>query len=240
MTRTPKISRLFSALDATWAPAEIRRLGSWTLRKGLGGGKRVSATTTDSPVNVNDIVAAEAEMCAMSQDFIFMIRKENNALDVFLHARDYTLIDPVLMLCAPVSEVAKIDPDPLEAIPCEQPLALTLDLWKHHDIGTARIDVMRRTKTPKTYLCGRHKNRSVGAAFVAVDGEIAMLHALVVAPIARHAGVARSMLGRAAIWSAEQGATTLAVATTGENLPAQKLFTGVGMQIAARYHYRMK
>ena len=232
--------RLFAALDRTWAPAETRRIGPWILRKGLGGGKRVSATTTDSPVTTRDIRVAEVEMTAMSQPALFMIRKENSGLDGLLDVLDYTLIDPVLMLAAPVSVPAKINPAPLAAIPCEQPLALMLEVWARNKIGEDRIDVMRRTTLPKTYLVGRHDNRPVGAAFVAVDGDIAMVHALVVDPSARRVGVARALLGRAAIWAAEHRATTLALATTGENLRAQKLFTGIGMQIAARYHYRMK
>ena len=33
-------NRLFQALDATWAPAEIVERGGWRLRRGADGGKR--------------------------------------------------------------------------------------------------------------------------------------------------------------------------------------------------------
>lgn len=241
MSDLPDEERLARAMDVTWAPAEFITVGQWVLRRGNGGGKRVSAATTDSAVNDQNIKAAEGAMQEIGQPPLFMLRSFNTDLDAKLANQGYRLVDPVLILAAPIDIVARIDPAPLTAIPGEQPLAIMREIWARGGIDAARIDVMARVRGPKTYLFSRHAfDKPGGCAFVATDGEIAMLHALEVVPGARRSGVARNLLGRAAIWGMENGAKFIAVVTTGENLPAQKLFAGLGMQVVGRYHYRMK
>ena len=239
MTQKTGMERWIKAMDATWAPANIVARPPWTFRQGAGGGKRVSAATTNQTVTAADVENAEETMTAMDQKPLFLLSDVNGALDDLLADRGYHVVDPVLVLTAPCSEIAKVNPEPLKAIPGDEPLAIMREIWARGGIGAARIDVMRRTKGPKTYLFSRHQiDKPGGCAFVAVDGDIAMVHALEVVPDARRSGVGQNLLGRAAIWGMEQGAKTLALVTTGENLPAQKLFTGLGMQVVDNYHYR--
>ncbi len=241
MTQTAGNDRLFDALDATWAPAEVVTSGPWTLRRGAGGGKRVSAATAKVPVSEDELTMAENLMISMDQPPLFMIRGKADTLDGQLADRGYSIVDPTLLLTAPCAELAKVNPPPIAAIPGDEPLAIMAEIWAAGGIGPARLAVMRRTRGPKTYLFSRFDtDKPGGCAFVAVDGDIAMLHALEVVPMARRKGVGHNLLGRAAIWAMEQGATTFGVVTTGKNLPAQKLFTGLGMTIVDKYHYRMK
>ena len=241
MTPQYDSNRLFDAMDATWAAAEMSALGPWTLRLGKGGGKRVSAATTSQPVTPADISKAEAGMRAMGQPPLFMLRTGNEVLDQMLADQGYRVVDPVLIFAAPIADIAKVNPPPLAAIPGETPLAIMREIWARGGISAARLAVMDRTKGPKTYLFSRHSaDKPGGCAFVAVDGDIAMLHALEVVPAARRKGVGANLLGRAAIWGMEQGAKTFSLVTTSENLPAQKLFTGLGMRVVDKYHYRMK
>jgi len=240
MTNLPDESRLLRAMDKTWAPARTYRIAPWTFRKGADGGKRVSATTSDSPVTAADIDLAEAEMRRMGQPLLFQVRNSADPLDAQLEGRGYRIVDPVVMFVAPVDPVAGIESVPLNAIPSDEPLAMMEELWAANDIGAGRINVMRRTPKPKTHFFSRFKDAPAGCAFVAIDDDIAMLHALAVAPEFRRFGVARRIMGRAAIWARENGANTISVVTTGENLPAQGLFSGLGMRIVGKYHYRMK
>ena len=64
----PEISRLIAAIDATWPAAELAEAGGFRLRRGAGGGKRVSAAT---PLGQDwddaGIKAAEAAMRAWAQ-----------------------------------------------------------------------------------------------------------------------------------------------------------------------------
>lgn len=240
MTELPNEQRLLLAMDLTWAPAQIQTTGPWTFRAGKGGGKRVSAATCDVPVNEADILAAEKEMRRLNGSEIFMLRGENDQLDHMLDKRGYRVVDPVVLFAADTECLAEFSTDPHDAIPSSEPLAIMQEIWKQGGISQPRIDVMRRTNSPKTYLFSRHKQTPSGVAFIAVENNIAMLHALEVAPDLRRYGVARRLMGRAAIWAKNEGAEFLAVAVTSENLPACRLYTSLGMQVVGKYHYRMK
>ncbi|MFT4999426.1 MAG: GNAT superfamily N-acetyltransferase [Paracoccaceae bacterium] len=241
MTDLPDQTRLLQAMDVTWAPAKMRALGPWVLRSGEGGGKRVSATTTHLPVNVGDIAQAETEMANMDQQSIFMLPGETGLpLDKMLADRGYKNVDPVILLACPVQKLGSVSANPHDGIPCEQPLALMRDIWGNGGIGPSRLQVMKRTLGPKTWLFGRHGQTPASVSFVALDGNIAMLHALEISPELRRKGIARKMISQAAIWAGKQGAEFIAVAVTSENTPACGLYTSLGMQVAGRYHYRMK
>lgn len=227
---------LFAAIDATWPAAEVVRLGPWTLRRGAGGGNRVSAATLDG--TGGDIDAAEAAMRAWGQAPLFMIRPGDEALDRALAARGYTLGDTVAMLGAPVEALATAEPDPMVPIG-PVPLAIMADIWRQGGIGPARLAVMERVAGPRAFLLGRSGERPAGAGFVASAGGIAMLHALEVAPFARRQGVGAAITAAAARWALGAGADRLALAVTRANAPARALYARLGMTEAVGYHYRV-
>lgn len=236
----PDEARLFSVLDATWAPAEMRTCGPWVFRQGQGGGQRVSATTASGPFTSADIVEAEAEMAKMGQPNLFMVRGSDVALDHALEIAGYRIVDPVLLYVGMSEEIALHDPKSLAAIQVDEPLAIMAEVWARGGIDQARLNVMSRVKGPKTYILGRHNDQAIGCAFVACDGDVAMLHALEINATSRRSGVARKMLGKSAAWALENGATYFAAITTGKNLPAQGLFASLGMHVVGNYHYRKK
>ena len=234
---TPEAARLFAALDATWPAARFVTEGPWTLREGKGGGQRVSAATANSPVSETDIDRAEAGMAALGQTPLFMIRNRDADLDTWLDARGYAVVDPVVMYVVPVSDLA--DPQPMTAIvPTWPMLAIQRDLWQAAGIGPGRIAVMERVSRPRTALLARHRDTPAGVAFLAADGEIAMIHALEVVPSERRSGVAGRVMGAAAHWAAANGADWLALAVTQANEAANALYRRLGMTPAATYHYR--
>lgn len=234
------LSRLFKAMDATWAPKAIHNVGPWLVREDGAGGQRVSATSATRAVNADEISIAEQAMRDLKQPLLFTLSPDDAALDTMLEARGYHIVDPVLMISAEIAAMRLPDSMPLDAIPCDEPLALQTELWVQNGIGQGRLDVMARTKGPKTHLFSRFKDQPAGAAFVAIDGTFAMLHALCIDPRYRRQNLAAKTMARAAIWAAENGAKTLSVATTRENLPAQRLFTSLNMAVVGNYHYRRK
>ncbi len=225
---------VFDLLWASWPAAEARRLGSWTLRRGDGGGNRVSAATRDGPDA--DPAPAEAAMRDWGQAPLFLIRPGEAALDATLAARGCVRADPTLILTVSVADIPP--PAALAAIPCAAPLACMAEIWDAGGVGPARRAVMDRAPLPKTWLLGRLENRPAGAAFVAARGPGAMLHALEVAPAARRRGLGADMVRGAAAWAASRGAATLCAAVTEANAPARALYAGLGFREAARYHYR--
>lgn len=233
-------ARLFEVLDETWPAAEKSTAGPFTLRKGLGGGNRVSCATANGPASTGQISKANDVMQRMGQAPRYMIRPMDGALDETLETLGFHIADPTVVFSAEINALTNNRPDPLRAILCDEPLSLMVEFWAANDIPPARIDVMRRVTGPKTYIFSRNKDMAAGAAFVAIHNNIAMLHALAVASDHRRMGVAENILAGAAFWAADQGAEHFSVVTTSKNLPAQRLFTGLGMENSGKYHYRTK
>ncbi len=219
---------LFDALAATWVPVAVRRDGPVTLRDGGGGGSRLSAATWDGTEPPDDATVSDAPL--------FMVRDGEDALDAWLGRLAYRIKDPTLLYAGPAAGLAGAG-DVLAHWP---PLAAVRALWETAGIGPARQAAMARVRVPKAALLARAGDRIGGAAFVAAAGDVAMLHALEVPAALRRRGLARGILAAAAGWALTAGAGTLALAVTEANAPARALYSGVGLAVAGRYHYRVR
>lgn len=231
---------LNDAMEPTWPAAATHQLGPWLLRRGDGGGKRVSAASALVNVGPIDLPAAEAAMQAMGQMPLFVIRPADHGLDDMLDHAGYRIVDPVLLYTAPCSPLAALPLPTLAAFPHWPPLEITRTIWADGGIGPARLAVMERVGLPKAALLGRAADRSAGAAFVAANQGTAFVHALEVRPALRRLGLGRLMLIAAARWASTQGCSHLALAVTAANLPARHLYAALGMVVAGQYHYRQK
>ncbi len=228
---------LYATVEATWPPARRFRDGPWTLRSGAGGGKRVCAATAEAPVDDEGIAAMERAQAALGQDALVMLRAGEDALDRLLGARGYRVVDPVVAYAAPAAALAAPAPE-VEAL--WPPTDAQIALWAEGGIGPARIAVMGRAAGPKTALLALHDGHPAGVAFVACDGDTAMIHAVEVAPALRRRGAARRILQAAARWAQDVDATTLSLVVTRQNTAARALYASLGMQVVGQYHYRMK
>ncbi|MFD3188689.1 GNAT family N-acetyltransferase [Sedimentitalea sp. HM32M-2] len=228
-------------IDATWPAFSTRRDGVWTLREGRGGGSRVSAATVtegNTQVSLQDIAAAETAMRAMGQMPLFMIRPGEEALDRQLTQRGYARKDPVTIYACPPAQLTDVPLPRVTVLNVWEPLAIMREIWAASGIGPERLDIMYRAEEPKTGLLGRHRDKPAGAAFVALHGNVAMVHAVEILPHQRRAGMGRWTMRGAAIWAAQQGADTLSVMCTEQNVAANALYTSLGMQPVGQYHYR--
>ena len=230
---------LLAVMDATWPAASTARHGPWTIRNGLGGGKRVSAATADGDWTQDDLPQAEQAMLALDQPALFLIRGGDTNLDEVLEARGYRVVDPVVAYAAPLANFTQ-SPDPMTTFPHWPPMAIATDLWAEGGIGPARVAVMQRAQGPKTAILGRAQDRASGAAYVAIHGKTAMLHALEVSPSQRRLGSAHNILRAAAAWAQENGADTLSLVVTTANENARRLYASLNMQLVGQYHYRQK
>lgn len=234
----PSANRLFEALDATWPPAGQRPCGPFMLRDGAGGGKRVSAATLTGRFDAAALEQAESAMRAAGQRPLFMLRDQPD-LDAALAARGYALLDPTVFYLAPVATLAE-KPRPVSLLDCWPPLAIQRQLWADAGIGAARLAVMARASAPRTAFIARFQNRAAGVAFAALDGDIALLHALEVDPGFRRQGVASRMMRGIAHWAQAQGAAWFGLVVTEANTSARGLYSALGMVEAGRYHYRQQ
>lgn len=226
----PGAPEVFAALDATWPAAEYRALGPFRLRRGEGGGKRVSAASAEGPATSGDIAAAENGMRAMGQVPLFALREGEDGLDAVLAGRGYGIVDPVTLYAAPTRSGP--DPAPREITP-----ALAA-LWAGGGIGPGRRAVMERVTGAKAVLALPGSGTPSAALFIARADGGAMLHALHVAPAARRQGLGRALTLAAIHWAAARGAPWTALAVTDANLPARALYASLGFHPVGRYWYR--
>lgn len=229
----PDPDAIFDTLEATWPPASRQTVQGWTIRKGLGGGSRVSAATGSG-----DIAAAQTAMISLGQTPLFMIRPGHDDLDAALDQKGYEAFDAVTAYATSIKSLTSTQIPELAAIPSAAPLAVQKEIWAQGGIGPARLDVMARASAPKTYLMVRHSGRPAGTGFVAIHGGIAMIHALEILPEFRKQGAGRGATCGAAAWAERQGAMTLALVTTNDNKAANTLYQRLGMQPITGYHYR--
>ncbi|QOL81708.1 GNAT family N-acetyltransferase [Pseudooceanicola spongiae] len=230
-----------AVVDATWPPAQMRHQGAWLLRRGGGGGKRVSAASAVGAVTDADIVEAEAAMRAMEQPQLFSLRPGQEALDAKLAARGYVIVDPVNIYACPVDTLATREKRPEQhSLATWEPLAIQREIWSAGGIGAARIEVMLRAGEPRTTLIGRYDNSPAGTAYVAVSDHVGMLHALEVLEEMRGRGMGKAMMIDAARWAAQNGAQTFSVVCTQANVAANALYNALGMTKVGHYHYRQK
>ncbi|MDE4174328.1 GNAT family N-acetyltransferase [Phaeobacter sp. PT47_59] len=232
--------RYYAVVDGTWPPASKRELGPITLREGQGGGSRVSAATANGPVSGDDIAAAEAEMQAMGQDPLFMIRDGDAALDAQLEARGYEVKDPVNIWSCPPAQLTDVAIPRVTTFCVWEPLEIQRETWATGGIGPERVAVMERAAGPKTALLGRYNDKPAGAGFVAIHDGVAMVHALEILPHQRRRGMGAWMVRQAAFWAVEQGAKELALVCTKANAGANGLYASLGMDLVGQYHYRHK
>ena len=234
------MSRLYEATDRTWPAASMRRAGGWLVREGLGGGRRVSSASAADGSAAATIRAAEDAHAALGQEAVFQVRAGQNDLDGMLAADGYRLAERVTFLSAPISHLAVAAPERMTSFPIWPPLAIENEVWAEGGIGPARRAVMDRAAVPKIAILGRVEDRAAGSVYVAVDGDIAMVHALYILPALRRKGLARNLMRAAANWAAEQGAVEMALAVEDQNTAARTLYQALGMEPSSHYHYRVK
>ncbi len=230
----------FDIIDATWPPIAFQQVGPFRLREGGQGGQRVSAATCARPVTESEIAGAEDAMASLGQAGLFMVQGAQPGLDDQLDRRGYRIKDPTIVMTAPIAEVAGVGPPLVSAYPVWPALAIQYEIWEQGGIGPARTDIMQRARGPKTTILGRSNDTPAGTAYAAIHGDTVMMHAVEVAPKLRRLGTAVNMTRAAATWGISQGASQFAVLTVSENLPAQAVYSSLGLRPVEHYHYRVK
>ena len=229
-----------SAIDATWPPAEFAQSGPFRLRRGAGGGKRVSAASAGgAAASAGEISAAENAMKAWDQVPMFRLLEEDAALSADLAAKGYGVMDPTMLYAAPVAALTGEGGHVAAAYRAQLVPAVMREIWDGGGIGQSRRAVMARAAAPSIYLMSRTQDRPAGAAFVAVDGDVAMIHAIEVKDRYRRQGCARLLMEAGARFASENGAAWMTLAVTEANAAARALYERMGMTAVGRYYYRV-
>jgi GNAT superfamily N-acetyltransferase len=226
----PDIQSLYDVTDATWPSASVTAKNGWIIKNGAGGGKRVSAALMGDPdAKIND---AETAMLALGQDCLFQIRTDEGALDTALDQRGYELIDRVVLLVAPLSQLNQTN----DVQSSDKANAALTQIWADGGIGPARLNVMDRATCTKSII--HIDDRAV--AYVGIHHGICMAHAVEVSKNHRRQGLGKQIMHAVAGWADQQGAAFLAVITVMDNTAARTLYQNLGMTEIGHYHYRIK
>src|SRR5690606_36099635 len=164
------------------------------IRDGERGGKRVPAASAAGPVTAGDIALAEQAMTALGQPLLFAIRDATDPLDALLAGQGYRVVDPTVIRACAIETLTRHHPPRISAFTLSEPLQIMRDIWAEGGIGPARLAVMERVTGPKTAQLGRSNVKPSGAGFVALEGAIAMVHAIEVRENSRRQGAARNMM----------------------------------------------
>ncbi|RCW84083.1 GNAT family N-acetyltransferase [Paracoccus lutimaris] len=235
---TPGDPDLARAFETTWPAAEYADAGAFRVGRGHGAGGRVSSARALRPDwDEADIPAVEAIHRRWRQRAMFRLPDCDDALAKALIARGYQRQNPTAIMALDCAALRDRDVPGMTAFTIWPPLAIQGDIWAAGNIGAARQAVMPRVALPRTAILGRHEDRAAGAAFVAVDGPVAMIHAIEVAPGFRRKGLAGWLIRRAATWADAQGATRLGLAVSRANTSARALYDRMGFAETGGYAY---
>lgn len=228
---------LAHAFERTWPAAAYADAGGFRVGRGQGGGGRVGSARRIGRWTGADIDAAAAIQQGWGQAPLFRVLDQDRLLADALTARGFRHGNPTAIMAAPVAALTDRAMPPVTAFAVWPPLAIQRDIWSAGSIGPARQAVMDRVTGPRTAILGRIKDRAAGAAFVAIEGPVAMIHAIEVLPPWRRHGLAGWMLRQAAFWARDHQADRLGLAVGRGNAGAVALYHRLGFDEVGGYAY---
>ncbi|AGT07665.1 GNAT family N-acetyltransferase [Paracoccus aminophilus] len=236
MTLDPALAQAF---ETTWPAAEYHDIGGFRVGRGLGGGGRISSARALGPDWHADGIEAAAQLQRdWDQPETFRVWSEETALADALTARGFRQDRPTLVMAVEAAQLTDREIPLVTVFPIWPPLAIQREIWAEGNIAGPRQAAMERVAPlPHTSLLGRIEDHASASAFVAADGDVAMIHAIEVEPKMRRKGMADWLLRGAAHWARDHDASRLALAVTAANAPAIALYEKLGFAPVARYGY---
>lgn len=231
---------LARAFEATWPAAEYAQAGGFLIGRGEDAGGRVSSARVAGDWSDGDIPAAVAIHDRWGQPPMFRALDDDARLIAALEGHGFSRHNPTVIMDIDISALIDREIPPVTAFSIWPPLAIQREFWSAGNIGPARQAVMNRIAGPVTSILGRIEDRAAGAAFAAIEGEVAMVHCIEVAPGFRRKGAAEWMMRKAAFWALEHGATRMALAVTRANEAAVGLYRKLGFREVAGYSYYIR
>ncbi|MDP9866332.1 MULTISPECIES: GNAT family N-acetyltransferase [Streptosporangium] len=227
-------------VDRAWPAFHRVDVGGWVLRAADGVTKRAnSVLPLGEPENLGEAVAeAEKFYADRGLPCVFSVGAgASGGLDAELRARDYRLVDPTLVMTAPLTHAVPAGGG-VELVP--EPSQAWLDTWwsvdgRFGDEGPATAGRIL-TGVPAVYASlGR---QAVGRGVV--QGEWFGIYCMAVAPEARRRGHGREILRALLSHAWEQGAQKAYLVVVESNTAARSLYGQQGFTVSGRYHYRVR
>ncbi|AUH33791.1 GNAT family N-acetyltransferase [Paracoccus tegillarcae] len=225
------------AFEATWPAAEYADAGGFRLGHTPGAGGRVNSARATGPWSQGDIDAAIDLFRGWNQPAVFRVMDDNTDLRAALEARGFAPSTPTAIMTCAADRLTDQPIPTITTFAVWPPLAIQRDIWAAGSINPARQAVMDAVPAPRASVLGRIKDRAAGAAFVAIHGDVAMVHAVEILPDWRRLGLAGWMMRQAAFWAVDQGAARIGLAVSRQNDAAMALYQHLGFSEVAGYGY---
>ncbi|MCL4765055.1 MAG: GNAT family N-acetyltransferase [Hyphomicrobiaceae bacterium] len=228
-----------------WPASETRDIGGWLWRYSGGNSQRANSV---SPLAFRgaDVEAAigEAEELyfARNAPSRFQVGADLAApgdLDRRLERRGYRLHEPVTTLAKRIGGAAA----PREVGVADRPGDGWMDVYLANitaDRRAAAPGILASVPPPRAFLRLESGGRVVATALAVLCGEIVVAECIGTRAEARRSGAARIVMAALEAWGTERGATVAALQAVTSNVPAQRLYAGLGYTMVNDYHYRVR
>lgn len=241
--------RLLEDIGAdAWPAASTVWLEGWRLSLDAGVTRRANSAlpNTVQPVRDADALIDEVERRyrarCLCPCFKLTAACEPADLDRRLERRGYGSEGHSLVLVADIRKVRPMNAPEVAIILDDRPTGAWLDAcWpaaQYASERSARQAIVERLKLPRAFALARRGGAPAGAALAVADRGWAGLTAVRTLPEQRRRGIAQCLLGALAGWATAQAMDRLYLQVERDNLPARRLYAGLGFAEAYSYHYR--
>ncbi|MFX1343068.1 MAG: GNAT family N-acetyltransferase [Promethearchaeota archaeon] len=249
MTTLDKISKIEAVASRAWPAQHTQEYGGWLLRAAGGVTRRAnSVLPLRNPADENLEVALEYVQQFYQSHKLparFQMTKASSPanLDAFLESKGLVIDMPTKMLTSPLDRITLEEPEVAIVVfgsPWDDWISAYGKLTKFDKIKIAvRMDIINRISSKKACAAAIMDQKVIGIGLGVLDGDWLGLFSLVTHENFRRQHVATSITHSLVSWGLSQGASQGYLQVEEDNVPAQKLYYGLGFEDAYSYWYRV-
>lgn len=218
--------------------------GPFVVKAFLGGTGRANAAASLDPAPDPELPQRVARIAAHYRRLGLRPRFRSSPLDpvgleALLRGGGWQDADESLVTCGPIAPVARRD-GAVEVLSTPEAEWLEVIGTVEYQSEARRAEKLQAVPLfaiPAAWLVLREEGRAVAAMSATCDGAFCGVFDLAVRPECRRRGLAQRMIGAAAFWAEQQGATHLFAQVAATNTASRALQAGLGMQEQYRYVY---
>lgn len=249
MTTLDRITEIETVASRAWPAQHTQEYGGWLLRAAGGVTRRAnSVLPLHDPAAENLEVALEYVQRFYQSHKLpvrFQMTKASHptGLDAFLESKGLVIDMPTKMLTSPLDRIVLEEPKVGIVVfgsPWDDWTAAygTLTGFDKTKIAV-RSDIINRIPSKKACAAAIVDQKVIGIGLGVMDCDWLGLFALVTHENFRRQHVATSITQSLVGWGLSQGASQSYLQVEEENVPAQKLYYGLGFEDAYSYWYRV-
>jgi ribosomal protein S18 acetylase RimI-like enzyme len=249
MTSLDRITEIETVASRAWPAQHGEEYGGWLLRASGGVTRRANSVLPLHEPAVENLEAALEYVQRFYQNHKLPVRFQMteasypNELDSFLESKGLVIDMPTKMLTSPLNRITLEEPEVGIVVfgsPWDDWIAAYEKLTGFNRIRIAvRSDIINRIPSKKACAAAIMDQKVIGIGLGVQDGDWLGLFALVTHEKYRCQHVATSITHSLVGWGLSQGASQGYLQVEEENIPAQKLYYGLGFEDAYSYWYRV-